>query len=67
MTSRAAGRIATADAGAFATAIGEVLAQAPDPWTVRAAVRDFTWPANAAALHSHLAELVGRRSEAVDR
>ena len=67
VTSRAAGRIATADAGAFATAIGEVLAQAPDPWTVRAAVRDFTWPANAAALHSHLAELVGRRSEAVDR
>ena len=67
VTSGGAGRIATADAGAFATAIGEVLAQAPDPWTVRAAVRDFTWPANAAALHSHLAELVGRRSEAVDR
>ncbi|MEG3090365.1 glycosyltransferase [Sphingomonas sp. PB1R3] len=60
VTSRAAGRIAQADADAFATAIRDLLDQPPDPWTTRAAVRDFTWPANAAALHSHLAELVGR-------
>ncbi|MDY0958263.1 glycosyltransferase [Sphingomonas sp. CFBP8993] len=60
VTSRAAGRIAQADADAFATAIRDLLDQPPDPWATRAAVRDFTWPANAAALHSHLAELVGR-------
>jgi glycosyltransferase involved in cell wall biosynthesis len=60
VTSRAAGRIAQADAESFATAIRELLDQPPDPWATRAAVRDFTWPANAAALHSHLAELVGR-------
>lgn len=60
VTSRAAGRIAQPDPEAFATAIQEVLRQSPDPWATRAAVRDFTWPANAAALHSHLAELVGR-------
>lgn len=64
VTSRTAGRIASADAGAFAAAIGELLGQASDPWAVRAAVRDFTWTANAAALHSHLAELVGRRGDA---
>ena len=60
VTSRAAGRIAQADAESFATAIRDLLDQPPDPWATRAAVRDFTWPANAAALHSHLAELVGR-------
>ena len=60
VTSRTAGRITQAEPEAFAVAIREVLDQAPDPWTVRAAVRDFTWPTNAAALHSHLAELVSR-------
>ncbi|MET4895716.1 glycosyltransferase [Sphingomonadaceae bacterium jetA1] len=62
VTSRAAGRIAEADPQAFAAAIGELLHQPPDPYAVRAAVRDFSWAANAAALHSHLAELVGRRA-----
>ncbi|GAA3250995.1 hypothetical protein GCM10020258_06370 [Sphingomonas yabuuchiae] len=60
VTSRVAGRIAQADPGEFAAAIRDVLEQAADPWAVRAAVRDFTWPANAAGLHSHLAELVAR-------
>ncbi|MDQ1232024.1 glycosyltransferase [Sphingomonas sp. SORGH_AS_0879] len=60
VTSRTAGRITQAEPGAFAVAIRDVLDQAPDPWAVRAAVRDFTWPTNAAALHSHLAELVSR-------
>lgn len=60
VTSRVAGRIAQADPGEFAAAIRDVLEQAVDPWAVRAAVRDFTWPANAAGLHSHLAELVAR-------
>ncbi|WP_428968729.1 glycosyltransferase [Sphingomonas sp. Xoc002] len=60
VTSRVAGRIAQADPDEFAAAIRDVLEQAADPWAVRAAVRDFTWPANAAGLHSHLAELVAR-------
>lgn len=60
VTSRVAGRIALADPGEFAAAILDVLDQAADPWAVRAVVRDFTWAANAAALHSHLAELVAR-------
>ncbi|WP_230481935.1 glycosyltransferase [Sphingomonas sp. Leaf21] len=60
VTSRTAGRITQAEPEAFATAIRDVLAQAADPWAVRAAVRDFTWAANAAALHSHLSELVAR-------
>jgi teichuronic acid biosynthesis glycosyltransferase TuaC len=60
VTSRVAGRIAQADPGEFAAAIRDVLDQAADPWAVRAVVRDFTWAANAAALHSHLAELVAR-------
>ncbi|WP_343527326.1 glycosyltransferase [Sphingomonas sp.] len=60
VTSRAAGRIAGADAEAFAAAIRDLLDHPPDPWATRAAARDFTWAANAAALHSHLAELVGR-------
>ena len=61
VTSRVAGRIVEADPGEFAAAIRDVLDQAADPWAVRAVVRDFTWAANAAALHSHLAELVARR------
>lgn len=64
VTSRAAGRIAQADPDSFATAIRELLDQPPDPWATRAAVRDFTWTANAAALHSHLAELVAVRGQA---
>ena len=60
VTSRTAGRITQAEPEAFAVAIRDVLDQAPDPWAVRAAVRDFTWPTNAAALHSHLAEPVSR-------
>ncbi|WP_267435242.1 glycosyltransferase [Sphingomonas sp. GM_Shp_1] len=60
VTSRTAGRITQAEPEAFAVAIRDVLDQAPDPWAVRATVRDFTWPTNAAALHSHLAELVSR-------
>lgn len=64
VTSRTAGRITAPEAEAFADAIRDVLDQAPDPWTVRAAVRDFTWAANAAALHSHLAGLVARRQAA---
>ncbi len=64
VTSRAAGRIAQADPDSFATAIRELLDQPPDPWATRAAVRDFTWTANAATLHSHLAELVAVRGQA---
>lgn len=65
VTSHAAGRIAQADPASFAAAIRELLDQPPDPWATRAAVRDFTWPANAAALHSHLAELVARRRQEI--
>ncbi|WP_454278292.1 glycosyltransferase [Sphingomonas sp. Marseille-Q8236] len=64
VTSRTVGRITQAEPEAFAVAIRDVLDQAPDPWAVRAAVRDFTWPANAAALHSHLSELVSRAGAA---
>ncbi|NYD89686.1 glycosyltransferase [Sphingomonas melonis] len=66
VTSRAAGRIVPRDAGAFATAIAELLAAPPEPKAVRASALPFTWEANTAALVDHLCGLVARyRRDAV--
>ena len=61
VTDPVAGRVVARDAAAFAAAIGDLLRDAPDPAIMRRAVAGFTWEANAAALHAHLAALVGRR------
>jgi glycosyltransferase involved in cell wall biosynthesis len=56
-----AGRIVPRDAGAFAGAIAELLADPPAATTVRDHARAFTWTANATALRDHLAGLTGTR------
>ena len=52
-----AGRIAARDPVAIAGAVREMLAAPPDPEAVRAAARRFSWDANGAALHRHLAAI----------
>lgn len=54
----AAGRIAARDAGAFAQAIGALIADPPPADAVRAAAARFSWDRNAAELRDHLAALV---------
>lgn len=60
----AAGRLVERSPGAIARALRELLAFPPDPEAVRAAAAPFTWQANAAALHAHLAALVAGPSSA---
>ena len=55
---RDAGRIVARDPAAFAEAIGDLLAHPRARDAVRAHALGFTWDANAAALHAHLAGLV---------
>ena len=54
----AAGRIVARDPAAVARAIGDLLTHPPARDAVRAHALRFTWDANAAALHAHLAGLV---------
>lgn len=58
VTTPAAGRIVARDPAAFADAIAALLSDPPPRAQVRAAAMGFTWSANAAALHDHLARLV---------
>jgi teichuronic acid biosynthesis glycosyltransferase TuaC len=61
VTSPAAGRIARREAGAFAAAIAELLADPPPREAVAAAAAAFSWDRNAAELHEHLVGLVAGR------
>ncbi|MBX9815085.1 MAG: glycosyltransferase [Sphingomonas sp.] len=58
LTQSAYGRLAARDPVAFAEAIAGLLAAPPPPEAVRRGAERFTWEANAAALHAHLAGLV---------
>ena len=59
VTDPAYGRIAARKAGAFAEAIGSLLADPPNPIHTRRGAERFTWEANTAALYAHLRGLVG--------
>ena len=61
VTDDSAGRIAARTADAFADAIAAVLADPPEPATVRHHAERFTWAANTDALHAHLSGLVAER------
>lgn len=52
-----AGRIVAREPGAIAAAVRDILAAPPAPDAVRAAAARFSWEANGAALHAHLARL----------
>jgi glycosyltransferase involved in cell wall biosynthesis len=54
-----AGRIVARNPAAIAAAVCDILAAPADPQQVRAAAARFSWDANAAALHAHLARLAG--------
>ena len=53
ITDPAWGRLVPRDGTAIAAAVSELLADRPDPETVRAAVAEYSWEANAAALVAH--------------
>jgi teichuronic acid biosynthesis glycosyltransferase TuaC len=57
VTDPAYGRVVPREAGAFAGAIRDLLATAPDPSAVRRGAERFTWDANTAALFEHLTSL----------
>jgi teichuronic acid biosynthesis glycosyltransferase TuaC len=57
----AAGRLVPREAGAIAGAVRELLADPPDPDTVRAAAERFSWKRNAAELFQHLAGVSAQR------
>ncbi|MES2043320.1 MAG: glycosyltransferase [Pseudomonadota bacterium] len=57
VTDPAYGRVVPREAGAFAGAIRDLLATAPDPSAVRRGAERFTWEANTAALFEHLTSL----------
>ena len=57
----AAGRIAPRTPEGFAAAIRDLLDAPPAPDRVKAAASDYSWEANAAALHDHLQHLVTER------
>ena len=58
VTDPAYGRVVPREAGAFETAIRDLLAIAPSPSDVRRGAERFTWEANTAALFEHLSGLV---------
>ena len=60
VTTPAAGRIVARDAGAFARAIADLLADPPAQDVVVAAAAPFSWERNAVELRAHLAALVVR-------
>lgn len=53
ITDPAWGRLVPRDGAAIAEAVSDLLAIRPDPETVRAAVAEYSWNANAAALVAH--------------
>lgn len=53
ITDPAWGRLVPRDGAAIAEAVSDLLAARPDPETVRAAVAEYSWEANAAALVAH--------------
>ena len=57
-----AGRLVTRSAAAIAGAVRALLADPPPREVVAATVERFSWEANAAALHAHLAQLVAARA-----
>lgn len=61
VTAPEAGRVVPREVGAFAAAIGELLAEPLPAEAVRAHALGFTWEANTAALYDHLAGLVAAR------
>jgi teichuronic acid biosynthesis glycosyltransferase TuaC len=54
-----AGRIVSRDPAAIAAAVGNIVADPPQPISVRAAAERFSWARNGEALHAHLARLAG--------
>lgn len=60
ITDPAWGRLVPRDGTAIAAAVSELLADRPDPETVRAAVAEYSWEANAAALVAHWRRLARR-------
>jgi teichuronic acid biosynthesis glycosyltransferase TuaC len=60
VTDPAYGHVVPREADAFAAAIRELLAAAPDPAAVRRGAEGFTWEANTAALYEHLSRLIAR-------
>lgn len=60
ITDPAWGRLVPRDGAEIAAAVSELLAARPDPETVRAAVAEYSWEANAAALVTHWRRLAKR-------
>lgn len=60
ITDPAWGRLVPRDGTAIAAAVSELLADRADPETVRAAVAEYSWEANAAALVAHWRRLARR-------
>ena len=60
-----AGRIVAREPDAIAAGVAALLATPPDPAAVRAIAERFTWEANAATLHRHLAEVAHGMSAAL--
>ena len=56
--SRSAGHLVSAESGAIANAIRDLLDHPRDPLDVRKIAERFTWDANASALYAHLASLI---------
>jgi teichuronic acid biosynthesis glycosyltransferase TuaC len=56
-----AGRLIRRDVGAIGDAVADILANPPDRAATRQTAERFTWEANTAALHAHLAGLRGGR------
>lgn len=61
VTSEVGGRVTLRDGLAFAAAIADILADPHPRAEVSATVAGFSWAANGAALHEHLANLVAGR------
>jgi glycosyltransferase involved in cell wall biosynthesis len=53
-----AGRVVAREPESFAAAARALIADPPDPWTVRKAAERFSWEANAAQLDEHLRRIV---------
>lgn len=60
ITDAAWGRMVPRDGAAIAAAIEDLLADSPDPDAVQAAVAEYSWEANAAALVAHWRRLAKR-------
>jgi glycosyltransferase involved in cell wall biosynthesis len=60
LTDPTAGRIIERAPEAIATALRQMLTDTPDRNAIRQAAMRFTWPANASALHEHLAGIAGK-------